>query len=940
MNLKKFKLDSYNKIINDYNEFKDIYMFFLYPLVLKLKTKNFKNYNYSIYLKLKNIKEPFPSFKDYNIIKKYTKSNLDKDIKTIIKCIFWSDYIDKSNIYAIYYIKKLLEKNKIELLYRLLTDAPTKITGGSIYEKAKKLLKNFVGSKISSKPDNTIKVTFNTNEINDELFRNFYNFFEIYNDNDDYEKKVMIHIMKIIYKQYNNEINNFSLYIEIINNFLLIKQNNNISEFTNILINKFDTINFNFTSYKNEIIQVFNNKINSLNTLEFFIQLNKILNLDFLEEKYKKYIQKIYEIVLYIKRNEFNLKVLESIDNNFFKKKKINFNYKNFYNILILFEKNKINIKDNFDYDIVFDFDNENNLLFSSIDIYKIFNDIEIEVLKKNEVIELNFQHNFLYTFFLIQKSYNIKSPSQYDNIIKTNYVNFYNFKNYLNEFFYNIIQYNINKKLSITIDFNNFYKNPKIDEENIKYVNFYILLKKYIEPMIEIYDIFLKNNKYYDVSNEMIYLTNITNLIVGYIKVMCNILENNKIINNDIMVDLRMNINSKIVKLDLDEKNLLNRDLYYLTIQQKKIEEYYFNKDKLTKELQQLKNKLEISNAEINNVKAKIEETDNINYDIIESIINKILINQIILDDKHFNLLIQKINTIILDLENKIKIIEINGFQDMHEKYYFDEYSNKKDNLLLLRSKLTEFKKTQNQIKLINDEINDEIKKKEEELNTLILPSSELQLIQEKPQQSLKLNPQELEPELEPELVTPDDLKKNLNINPVIIEEAELQKPLLKPRDQTNREYIFDSEELKENHYKICIKYLSLITNLLNDENLLNHLNITIEEKDHLNKINDRKLSLTDKQEFLFVTSIYNRLKEKIKESIDKNARVSINANIRDIENLFVKQSSLNQLNNQQKSRYITNYPKLTRGGGKLENTKLKLLIKYILSYLISSKK
>ena len=132
MNLNFFKLNSYNKIINDYNEFKDIYMFFLYPLVLKLKTKNFKNYNYSIFLKLKKTKQPFPSFKDYNVIKKYTKSNLDKDIKTIIKCIFWSNYIDKSNIYAIYYIKKLLAKNKIDLLYRLLTNAPTKITGGGL----------------------------------------------------------------------------------------------------------------------------------------------------------------------------------------------------------------------------------------------------------------------------------------------------------------------------------------------------------------------------------------------------------------------------------------------------------------------------------------------------------------------------------------------------------------------------------------------------------------------------------------------------------------------------------------------------------------------------------------------------------------------------------------------------------------------------------------
>jgi len=134
MNLKKFKLDCYNKIINDYKNNQDIYMFFLYPLVLKLKTKDFKNYNYSIFLKLKK-KQPVP-FKEYNVIKKYTKKNLDKDIQTIIKCIFWSDYIDKNNIYAIYYVKKHLSTKKqsainlINLLYRLLTNAPTIITGG------------------------------------------------------------------------------------------------------------------------------------------------------------------------------------------------------------------------------------------------------------------------------------------------------------------------------------------------------------------------------------------------------------------------------------------------------------------------------------------------------------------------------------------------------------------------------------------------------------------------------------------------------------------------------------------------------------------------------------------------------------------------------------------------------------------------------------------
>jgi hypothetical protein len=107
-------------------------------LILKLKTKDFKDYKYSIFLKLKN-KQSLP-------FKEYTKKNLDKDIKIIIKCIFWSDYIDKNNIYAIYYLKKHLSTKKqtsinlINLLYRLLTNAPTKITSGGMFENTRKKL--------------------------------------------------------------------------------------------------------------------------------------------------------------------------------------------------------------------------------------------------------------------------------------------------------------------------------------------------------------------------------------------------------------------------------------------------------------------------------------------------------------------------------------------------------------------------------------------------------------------------------------------------------------------------------------------------------------------------------------------------------------------------------------------------------------------------------
>uniref|UniRef100_A0A6C0CG98 Uncharacterized protein n=1 Tax=viral metagenome TaxID=1070528 RepID=A0A6C0CG98_9ZZZZ len=164
MNLKKFKLDCYNKIIEDYSNNHDLYMFFLYPLIFKLKKQDIKNYNYSIFLKLKK-KQPI-SFNEYNVIKKYTKKNLDKDIRSTIKCIFWSDYIDKNNIYAIYYLKKHLSTKKqtpmnlINLLYRLLTNAPTKISGG-MFDDTRKYLsnkaKNF-GNKVISNVKNNLRI--------------------------------------------------------------------------------------------------------------------------------------------------------------------------------------------------------------------------------------------------------------------------------------------------------------------------------------------------------------------------------------------------------------------------------------------------------------------------------------------------------------------------------------------------------------------------------------------------------------------------------------------------------------------------------------------------------------------------------------------------------------------------------------------------------------
>jgi hypothetical protein len=133
MNFKLLKNKLYQTIIADFNENKDMYMFYLSPIIFKLKTKDFNKYNYSLFSKIKN--KEITTFNIYKL-KTYLKKDYQKDIKTIIKTIFKSDYIDKDNIYALNHIKKIIsDKTKfvyINLIYRLLTDGKNKIVGGFI----------------------------------------------------------------------------------------------------------------------------------------------------------------------------------------------------------------------------------------------------------------------------------------------------------------------------------------------------------------------------------------------------------------------------------------------------------------------------------------------------------------------------------------------------------------------------------------------------------------------------------------------------------------------------------------------------------------------------------------------------------------------------------------------------------------------------------------
>lgn len=123
MNINLLKTKLYDEINKDFKQNKDIYMFYLSPIIFKLKTKDFNNYNYSLFSKIKD-KEPI-TYKNYKL-NKYLKKDYEKDLKTIIKIICKSNYIDENNTYALYYIKKILTKKTklcyINLIYRLLTD--------------------------------------------------------------------------------------------------------------------------------------------------------------------------------------------------------------------------------------------------------------------------------------------------------------------------------------------------------------------------------------------------------------------------------------------------------------------------------------------------------------------------------------------------------------------------------------------------------------------------------------------------------------------------------------------------------------------------------------------------------------------------------------------------------------------------------------------------
>jgi hypothetical protein len=518
MNLKKFKLDSYNKIIDDYSNNHELYMFFLYPLIFKLKKQDIKNYNYSIFLKLKK-KQPL-SFNEYNVIKKYTKKNLDKDIRSTIKCIFWSDYIDKNNIYAIYYVKKHLSTKKqtpinlINLLYRLLTNAPTKISGGKTHRDSvisKIISKGFtnISHKISnglSKAKESIFTSKKKETISPKLTETV--------------SSIPQHEQGIFFKKYNKQ-HLKQITVTEINKY------NNISDIE-ALIKNCEKMIINPTKIGNELIKKFL-AINDKYRRHVFYNLGYDINNDIIKSNKNYIIDRYYDNYY----DQIILKKKQKINN-------IDFYTIDIFLMLNLYFNNTNNIFDDFinniktyfidlKYDSIFQ---PNEYLSSQIkNIYKLlaFNILEINIFKYNnttlsssQLIKIQDKGYFQYLLKIFDDFKILFNKYINDNreIVDIN-------KNDFKEIYIYILKLNKDKKISIEIIFFNYLLN---------YNFLFIIL-----PIL--YNIFLNNQ-----------IINDTDIIYGCVDYMIKII-------NDMTKELSNLNDSKIQKI-IDEIDILKHKL------------------------------------------------------------------------------------------------------------------------------------------------------------------------------------------------------------------------------------------------------------------------------------------------------------------------------------------------------------------------------------------
>jgi len=230
MNIDLLKTKLYDEINKDFKQNKDIYMFYLSPIIFKLKTKDLNNYTYSLFSKIKH-KEP-TTYKNYKL-NKYLKKDYEKDLKTIIKIICKSNYIDENNTYALYYIKKIISKKTnlcyINLLYRLLTNT-NKIDGGMRRFLSFKPRSISRSRSISIKKPTTVTTELINNIKENFLVRCIMIFFIKHNDAYDYASLI---------SAYNDDdINNIITIIKDITGVHFNNYNNIINYHISLLYNR------------------------------------------------------------------------------------------------------------------------------------------------------------------------------------------------------------------------------------------------------------------------------------------------------------------------------------------------------------------------------------------------------------------------------------------------------------------------------------------------------------------------------------------------------------------------------------------------------------------------------------------------------------------------------------------------------------------------------
>jgi len=540
MNLKLLKSKLYEEIIDDFNKNKDVYMFYLSPIIFKLKTKDFSNYKYSLFSKIKN--KELTTFKHYKL-NKYLKKDYEKDLRTIIKIVFKSNYIDKNNKYALFHIKKILSRKTklcyINLIYRLLTDI-NKIPGGAgfftdVYNK-------FTFKSFDLPKDKLTKLYY-------KYYDNFKStIFKGYANDDDFVNSTII---KITYP--DTDIN------EIISNIYTIYIRNNIIGYDDIKSNLKIIITDNFIqSYK--MLNSYNYSINFeelfkdiyTHNINFTASINKLLytespvlyqsdnsitKIELENEIFINSYKSLYELI-----NQFDIFLHNKIQ--------IIFGY--YYNLIL------------YDYITIFNISNDKIPQFSNFKEYSnIFND-ENKLYYTAFIIFYSYIYNLnaLNTYINENKFFN-KSQITYDEYLKNrelidriitsidkDIIETYD-KLYDNKYIYNssILNLELNDLINIYIYKKFIITNNIIftNTDELEHANYSILLKLYMKANCDYLLLIISKFNITSYSNIIYHnITHVLKFFQIYSKLYMNLGYNNSISSDEINNYMIKNLNQE----------------------------------------------------------------------------------------------------------------------------------------------------------------------------------------------------------------------------------------------------------------------------------------------------------------------------------------------------------------------------------------------------------